>query len=205
MTAIILLPATIAKKDNTELTSEATTQEIQESSTTIEVTDEPEPEIVIEEIETAKQSDLGEFVSYNVSTIKSFKSYMSYKAITNTGSKAYAIQHTYAYTGDYGIRQVDNRYCVAIGSGFNASVGTYIDVVLENNTVIQCVVSDIKDDGDTDADNMITLSNGCACEFVVDISALDSNAKRSGDMSACDENWKSRVVKIKVYEKNILN
>ena len=45
----------------------------------------------------------------------SFKAYMSYTAITNTSSPQYKLQQQ-AYTGNYGIRMVDDRYCIAVGS-----------------------------------------------------------------------------------------
>lgn len=133
-----------------------------------------------------------------------FKSYMSYTKITSKTSKQYKIQSTIAYSGLYGIRTVKERFCVAIGTYFNASVGDYVDIVLENGTIIYCIVADIKDDKDTDSDNILTLSNGCSTEFIVDIDALNNDAKTSGNISMCNSDWNSRVVKIVVYDKNVL-
>ena len=139
---------------------------------------------------------------YTVPITSGFKSYMPYTAITNKASKQFKLQQM-ASTGTYGIRTVNNRYCVAIGTAFNAQVGTYFDLILANETVISCIVSDIKADKHTDKNNMITVSNGCLTEFIINSSALDRNAKRMGDISYCCDEWNSRVEKIKVYDKNI--
>lgn len=139
---------------------------------------------------------------YTVPITSGFKSYMPYTAITNKASKQFKLQQM-ASDGTYGIRTVNNRYCVAIGTAFNAQVGTYFDLILANETVISCIVSDIKADKHTDKNNMITVSNGCLTEFIVNSNILDRNAKRMGDISYCCKEWNSRVEKIRVYDKNI--
>ena len=139
---------------------------------------------------------------YTVPITSGFKSYMPYTAITNKASKQFKLQQM-ASTGTYGIRTVNNRYCVAIGTAFNAQVGTYFDLILANETVISCIVSDIKADKHTDKNNMITVSNGCLTEFIINSSALDRNAKRMGDISYCCDEWNSRVEKIRKKNKNI--
>lgn len=126
------------------------------------------------------------------------KSYMPYKAITSTGSPQYKLQQQ-AYTGTHGIRQVDGRYCVALGSFYTSKIGQKFDLVLENGTVIPCILADQKADKDTDGNNQITSHNGCMSEFVVDNQALDRNAKRMGDISYCEQTWKSPVKQIILY------
>ena len=144
-----------------------------------------------------------EYQDYTVPITSGFKSYMPYTAITSKSSPQYKLQEI-AYTGTYGIRMYDGRFCVAIGTYFNVNVGTYFDLILENETVIPCIVSDIKADEDTDSSNIITKSNGCLTEFVVDSQTLNKNAKRMGDISYCCEEWDSRVEKIRVYDKSAL-
>lgn len=139
---------------------------------------------------------------YTVPITSGFKSYMPYTAITNKASKQFKLQQM-ASTGTYGIRTVNNRYCVAIGTAFNAQVGTYFDLILANETVISCIVGDVKADKHTDSSNMVTVASGCLTEFVIDNSALDKNAKRMGDISYCCDEWNSRVEKIRVYDKNV--
>ena len=139
---------------------------------------------------------------YTVPITSGFKSYMPYTAITSKSSPQYKLQQI-AYTGTYGIRQYDNRYCVAIGTAFNVDVGTYFDLILANETVIPCIVSDIKADKHTDSNNMVTKESGCLTEFVVDNGLLNKMAKKMGDISYCSDKWNSRVEKVRVYEKNI--
>lgn len=142
------------------------------------------------------------YKEFDVPSNSGFKSFMDYRCITATGSTQYQLQHSVAYTGNYGIRQIDGRYCVAIGSYFTTEIGTYFDLVLENGTIIPCVLGDAKADQDTDSSNIITEHNGCLSEFIVDTPSLYSEAKRMGNVSYCDENWNSPVAKIRVYEED---
>ena len=137
------------------------------------------------------------YSSYNVPSNTGFKSYMPYKAITNETSKQYKLQQR-AYTGDYGIRMIDGRYCVVLGSYFTKEIGTYFDLILENGTVIECILGDIKSSVHTKEDN-ITSFNGCVSEFIVDTNHLAENAKTSGDISNCNSEWDSPVIKINFY------
>ena len=137
---------------------------------------------------------------YEVPSTSGFKSYMSYKCITSTGSEQYKLQHQRAYTGKYGIRQVDDRFCVALGSYFASKVGTLFDLILENGTVIPCILSDQKADEDTDSQNIVTEHNGCMSEFIVDLNSLAVSAKRQGDISYCNKKWNSPVKYVKVYK-----
>lgn len=140
------------------------------------------------------------YIDYAVPSNSGFKSYMPYKAITSTSSKQYILQHTKAYTGTYGIRQINGRYCVAIGSYFTSEMGTMFDLILENGTVIPCVLADQKADKDTDKQNIVTRKSGCLSEFIVDTDYLSKNAKLHGDISYCNEKWNSPVKTIRVYE-----
>ena len=143
-----------------------------------------------------------DYKEYDTPYIK-FKSWMPYTAITSVDSKQYELQQI-AYTGDYGIRMIDGRYCVALGSYFGADIGQYFDIVLENGVIIPCVMSDLKADIHTDSSNIVTVANGCMSEFIVDYYALDKNAKKDGDMSSCLKSWNSHIVKIIVYEKRTI-
>lgn len=140
-----------------------------------------------------------EYREFDVPYNSGFKSFMDYRCITATGSKQYQLQHTSAYTGTYGIRQINGRYCVAIGSHFTTEIGKYFDLILENGTIIPCVLGDAKADKDTDSSNIITEHNGCLSEFVVDTNSLHSKARQMGDISYCNNSWQSPVKKIRVY------
>lgn len=143
--------------------------------------------------------------TYPVPENRGFKSYMDYRCITSKSSKQYKLQNLYAKTGDYGIRTVNDRFCIAVGSYFTSDIGQYLDLVLENGTVIQCVLADLKSDAHTDKNNIITMHNGCVSEFVVHTESLDSLAKKMGDISYCNENWKSPVKEVILYNENVFN
>jgi len=111
-----------------------------------------------------------------------FKSYMSYEAIGNSKSKTSQLQQR-AVTGDYGIRTVDGRYCVAVGSYFNAKVGDPIDVTLDTGVVLYCIVGDRKQDAHTDAElHYKAPVNGNVVEFIVDTDVMPKEARRSGSL-----------------------
>lgn len=140
------------------------------------------------------------YKEYSVPETSGFKSFMSYKSITSKSSPQYKLQHEKAYTGKNGIRQVDGRYCVAIGSYFTNEIGALFDLVLENGTVIPCILADQKADKDTDSQNIITRHNGCLSEFIVDVGNLKREIARMGDVSYFNNNWDSPVESIRVYE-----
>ena len=96
---------------------------------------------------------------------------------------------------------VNGRYCVAIGSHFGCKIGQYFDLILANGEVIPCIMADQKANKHTDSANIITTSTNCLSEFIVDRNALNRDAKRDGNISSCCEEWKSHVVKIRVYKK----
>ena len=185
-----------AQNNKEETKNETVTEEkAEDSSVEVEVTPEVE-----ENTEISKG-----YTEYNIPKNNGFKSYMSYLSIKTQSSYQYKLQSQYAYTGNYGIRQVNGRYCIAIGTFSKASIGTYVDLILENGTVIQCIVGDFKAPVHTDSSNIVTLHNGCVSEFIVDKNNLHSTAKKMGDVSYCDSNWKSPVKLMRVYDTNVFN
>lgn len=142
---------------------------------------------------------------YEIPTNTGFKSFMDYSSITLTSSLQYKIQNSYATTGDYGIRMVGNRYCIALGSHFSNDIGQYVDLILKNGTVIPCILSEQKDDMHTDYNNIITVNNGCLSEFIVDTNSLNNDVLKYGDISYCNDEWDNPVVSIKIYDKNLFN
>ena len=138
------------------------------------------------------------YSTYDVPSNNSIKSYMDYGKITLKSSNQYKLQES-AYTGNYGIRMVNGRYCIAVGSYYTTKIGTYLDVVLENGEVIRGILAECKADRDTDSTNRIH-SDGSAIEFVVDEQSLNSTARKYGDVSKVN-NWDSKVDYIKIYDK----
>lgn len=155
--------------------------------------------------ETSSETEETNFEVYKIPNTTGFKSYMDFRTITDKTSNQYKIQSTYAYTGNYGIRMVNDRYCIALGTYYGAEVGQYVDLVLENDVIIHCVLAEIKADEHTDSNNIITLHNGCATEFVVDSDMLVRNVKIIGDISYSDSNWNSPVTEVIVHNENVFN
>ena len=175
----------------TEMASQKTfSQELNEETEKI-ITEE----ITIIEETRDRQFD---YIDYGVPNNNTMKTYMDFRTITSTNSRQYKLQQTLAYTDDNGLRMVNGRYCVAVGSYYTSTIGQYIDIELENGKVIRGILADCKDDKHTDSTNRIN-PNGSVIEFVVDIRALDSTAKTMGDISYIN-GWDSKVVNIRVYD-----
>lgn len=119
---------------------------------------------------------------YAVPSNSSFKSYMDYGTITNTKSKQYEIQNSCITTED-GLRTYKGYYTVAVGSGFNATVGDLVDVQLSTGVTLHCIIGDMKQDAHTDATNRQVAHNGNVVEFIVDMGVLNRDARSSGDIS----------------------
>jgi hypothetical protein len=126
---------------------------------------------------------------------------MDWRAITSRTSPHYKLQNSYAYTAEDGIRMVEGRYCIALGSYFTKTIGQYVDVVLENGTVIHCILGDQKSDAHTDAAH-IAHPDGSIVEFIIDKKLIDPLPRRMGSMSYAYEEWRSPVVQIIVYDIN---
>lgn len=137
---------------------------------------------------------------YDVPTNSSFKAYMSYEAITDSNSKQYKLQQN-CVTDNNGLRTYNGYYTIALGNGFNIKVGDYVDVVLQDRSVLRCVVGDVKQNAHTDASNKQVAHNGNVVEFIVDTDVLDSDALRSGDISSI-KGFEGEVISITVYSDN---
>lgn len=153
------------------------------------VGNEPDPGYVIYDIPK----------SYNAKDMKSFELYNNIK---DTTSRQYVLQKEYAYTNTDGIRMVNNRYCIALGSHFTRTIGQYVDIVLQNGTVIECILGDQKSDKHTDAAHIAHISDGSIVEFIIDIKSVPSEVRYHGDVSYLYAAWDSPVVQIIVYNIN---
>ena len=133
---------------------------------------------------------------------RDFKSYEDYRQIKSKNSPHYKLQNTYAYTGDFGIRMVDERFCIALGGYFTDIIGQYIDVVLENGVVIPCILGDQKARAHTDDMNISHLTDGSILEFIVDKPMLNDIPRKMGNISYCCDEWRSPVAYVIVYNTN---
>ncbi len=108
--------------------------------------------------------------------------YMSYEKITLVSSNQYIQQHSdECYTDKTtGIRCVDDRYCIAVGSYYSANVGDKLDVVFEDGTIIRCIVGDCKSDAHTDENHQFQKYDGSVVEFLVDYEYFSSTKQWKG-------------------------
>lgn len=109
-----------------------------------------------------------------------FKTYMDYRAITDTSSPQYNLQLK-AYTGEMGIRKIGDRYMVALGT-YYAKVGDEFDITLSTGKIIHAIVGDIKSNVHTDKTNRFIVHNGNIVEFIVCTSSMPSLNKKLGTM-----------------------
>lgn len=149
----------------------------------INIVEVEEPETQIEEVEELNKIE--NYISgetYSISpNARSFKSYMSYKAITNTASKQYKMQRE-AYTDNNGLRKIGEYYCVAMGT-YYGNLGDKFYVETNQGNSWKVIISDIKSDAHTDSTHRYTISNGCMMEFIVDTGALPYSVKNSGTVN----------------------
>ena len=124
-----------------------------------------------------------------------FKSYEGYHNITQKSSLQYKLQQE-AYTGDYGIRMVDGRYCVAMGSHWATHIGTKMDVYLETGGVIPVILGDNKQDCHTSNNHRVGSGNKDVLEFIVDVNEIPKKVKDCGSFNYIFEGKVSMVVVI---------
>lgn len=138
------------------------------------------------------------------------KSWESYDSITKSRGWAYDVVHSEStVTDEAGLCTIDGKYLIAVGSGVCPTVGTYLDMTLQNDTVIHCIVGDILPDNILDPINKIFTTNDVSysCgQFIVmnRVGILDPEISRTGDCSYRDSRWKSLVKTITVYNTNWL-
>ena len=122
----------------------------------------------------------------------SFKSYMSYTAITDKKSLQYKMQQE-AWTDENGLRRYNDAYMVAMGTFYANGCGEYFEVTRESGESFTVVTGDIKSDSHTDDRNMYSpiyidgeMKYANILEFIVDTSDLSRSVRRSGNIGTID-------------------
>lgn len=115
----------------------------------------------------------------------SFKTYMSYKAITDKESKQWELQEQ-AYTNENGFRMIDGKFLVAMGSFYTVNCGDEFIITLSTGKKINVMIGDVKQDIHTNSTHQYVVSNGNIIEFIVDIDELDDLSRKMGDVSYSD-------------------
>ena len=155
-----------------------------------------EPVVSVEDNDTTVVgSPIGETKS--VPSQNGFFSYMDADFITSEYTDQYKMKEGYQLDSS-GIWTYDGRWCIAVGSYYTKNVGQYIDVVLENGTIITGILADCKSDKDTDSTRRQN-PNGSIVEFVVNESSLSSDVKKHGNCAYAYPQWQSEVDHIDIY------
>lgn len=110
----------------------------------------------------------------------SFKAFMDYRTITSKTSMQYKLQQD-AYTDYDGFRRLYGNYMIAVGTYYAQECGTMLKIKFEDDTILNCIVGDIKSDMDTDGRNQ--HRNGNIVEFIVDDDIISDECEYRGDMS----------------------
>lgn len=113
-----------------------------------------------------------------------FKCYMDYRTITDTSSPQYALQAE-AYTDEYGLRKVNECYCIALGSAYGSEIGGIYEITLSTGVKFMAILADQKADRDT-IDGHTRDRNGAVIEFIVEADRLPASVRTSGDVSSID-------------------
>ena len=99
-----------------------------------------------------------------------FYSYMPYTAVTSKSSPQYKLLRSDSCYTSNGLRMVDNRYCIAVGTYYASHVGEKLDVVFDDGSILQCIVGEFKSDKNTNPTHQYHMSDGSVIEFIVDYS-----------------------------------
>lgn len=131
-----------------------------------------------------------EYVSLGVPTNinTSFKTYMDYKAVTNTSSPQYKLINTYGWCDSEGFMRAngerdlgisDDYYMIALGSYYGTKIGTKYKITTNTGNVFYGILADCKDDKHTNSTNQYAKNNDVV-EFIVDTKKLNRDVKRMG-------------------------
>lgn len=118
----------------------------------------------------------------------SFKTWMDYRAVTNTNSPQYKFIHTYGWSDYEGFMRADGErdfninddyYLIALGSYYGTEIGTKYRITTDTGNVFYGVLSDQKDDRHTNSTHQYA-SNKDVVEFLVNSNLLNSEVKKWG-------------------------
>lgn len=125
------------------------------------------------------------------------RSYMAYTKVTSKTSAQYALLNSEdAYTDkSTGFRMYKGRYCIAIGQGYTKQIGTKIDLVLDDGSILKCVLGECKSNRDTDAKtHTYCFRDGSVAEFIIDNQYFNTNTKHNPVNTALDKFGKIKKV-----------
>lgn len=130
------------------------------------------------------------YTSLGVPNINSsFKTWMSYRAVTSKNSPQYKFIHAWGWSDsdgfmrcsgerDLGVEQ--DYYLIALGSYYGTTIGTKYRITLDTGKVLYGALADCKANKHTNSTNQYIPKNGNVVEFLVDTSKLNKDVKRMG-------------------------
>ena len=131
-----------------------------------------------------------EYTSLGVPNINSsFKTWMSYKAVTDKTSPQYKLINTYGRVDNEGFMRYSSEkelgidqdyYMIALGSYYGTTIGTKYRITLVTGEVFYGVLADCKADRDTNKTNQYAGNNDVV-EFIVDTKKLNSKVRYHGN------------------------
>lgn len=123
------------------------------------------------------------------------KTYMDYRAVTSVNSGQYKLLNSdKAYTDpDTGLRMYDGRICIAVGTFYTSKIGTKINLVMSNGSVVECVLGDVKSDAHTDETHRYQAQDGSVAEMIVDRRVFKSTSQYPTELSG-------RIARIEIVD-----
>ena len=119
----------------------------------------------------------------------SFKTWMSYKAVTSRASAQYKCINTYGWVdgagfmranGERDLGVTDDYYLIALGSYYGTTIGTKYRITLDTGKMFYGILADCKANKHTNSTNQYVSTNGNIVEFLVNTQMLDKNVKMMG-------------------------
>ena len=197
--SFITSPAKTADQTGSQITE--VTCEKTVSQTNVQITPKTCGEVDVTEGKTPEIR----YESLEVPNIdSSFKTWMSYRAVTNKCSPQYNYIHTYGWTDEEGFMRAkadeaynieQDYYLIALGSYYGTEIGTKYRITLDTGRVFYGVLADCKDDKHTNSTNQYISHNGNVVEFLVDKTKLNKTVRKSGNAGSY-EPLKGNITKI---------
>lgn len=176
---VLLIILIIALVTSAAKTADETSEKpIKNTCTAVAVENKP--------IKTAKYTSLG---VPNINS--SFKTWMSYRAVTNKKSPQYKLINTYGWADSEGFMRCSSEkelgieqdyYMIALGSYYGTKIGTKYKITLTTGRVFYGVLADCKADKHTNKTNQYAKNNDVV-EFIVDTKKLNSRVKYHGNVN----------------------
>lgn len=132
-----------------------------------------------------------------------FKTYMDYRTITDTGSAQYQYIQRWGWSDYEGFLRADgetdlgiddNYYMIALGSYYGTEIGTKYRITTDTGKIFYGVLCDQKADRHTNSTHQYAGNNDVV-EFLVDTRKLNQDVKRMGSAD-CYAPLNGRIAKI---------